>query len=168
MVQHAGGGTGGVGGYSEGQEEQEEETRAEREIREDLLRRTEEYGASGEEEGTQRAAVAGRLRAAQMAREALVVVQEGPTAEEKKKADLEEAASCRDRTEADRQYREQAAVGLEAAKRARMGRKEDGGGAAGAAGRRPGRVEQVLPGPPHIYTMYGTRVEALGSQWWHS
>ena len=44
-----------------------------------------------------------------------------------------------------------------------MGRKEDDGGAVGAAGRRPGRVKRALPGPPHTYTMYGTRVEALGS-----
>ena len=58
-----------------------------------------------------------------MARGAMLVVQEGPTAEEKKKADLEEAAACRNRTEADRQYRERAAVGLGAARRAGMGRK---------------------------------------------
>ena len=86
---------------SEGQEEQEEETRAEREMREDLLHRAEEYGASGEVEGAQRAVV-GRLGAAQTAREALVVRQEGPTAEEKKKDDLEKAAACRNRTEANR------------------------------------------------------------------
>ena len=90
-------------------------------------------------------------------------MQEGPTAEEKKRDDLEKAASCRDRTEADRQYMEQAAVGLEAAKRARMGRKEGDGGAAGTARQRPHRAKRTLPGPPYIYTMHGTRVEALGS-----
>jgi hypothetical protein len=57
----------------------------------------------------------GRLRAAQAGRGPLAVVQEGPTPEEKKRGDLEKAASCRNRTEAGRQYRGQAAVGLEAA-----------------------------------------------------
>ena len=54
-------------------------------------------------------------------------------------------------------------MGLEAAKRAKMGRGEGDGGAAGTARRRPGRVKRALPGPLYIYTMYGTRVEALGS-----
>ena len=43
MVQHAGGAAGGQE-VSEGQEEKEEETRAEREIREEMLQRAEEYG----------------------------------------------------------------------------------------------------------------------------
>ena len=153
----------------EGQEEQEEEARAEREMQEDLVRRTEEYGAAGEEEGTQRtgwkSAVARRPRTAQVGRGALEVVQEGPNAEEKKRDDLEKAALCKGRTEADRQYREQAAVamGREAAKRARVDRKEGGDGAAGTARQRSGRAKRTLPGPPHIYTMYGTKVEARGS-----
>ena len=61
----------------EGSEEQGEEATAEREIREDLLQRTEEYDAPGEEEGERRTVVVGRLRAAQTTRETLVVVQEG-------------------------------------------------------------------------------------------
>ena len=147
----------------EGQEEQEEEARAEREMQEDLVRRTEEYGAAGEGEEARRtgwrSAVARRLRAAQVSRGALAVVQEGPTAEEKEGDDLEKAALCRGRTGADRQYREQATVGLEAAKRARVGREGVGDGAAGTGRQRPDRAERTLPGPPHIYTMYGAKVE---------
>ena len=90
----------------------------------------------------------GRLRAAQTTREPLVVVEEGLTAEEKKKEDLEKAAARRNRNEADMQHREQAAVGLEAARTARLGKNEDDSGAEGTTGRRLGRVEQVLPGPP--------------------
>ena len=94
---------------------------------------------------------------------ALVVMPGGLTAEEKKKNDLEKAAACRNRIVLDRQSRERAAVGLEAAKRARLGGKEDDGGATGAVVRRPGRKKQVLPGPPYIYTVYDTKVEAEGS-----
>ena len=60
-------------------------------------------------------AVVGRLGAAQTASGAPVVVQEGPTAEGGEEVDLEGAAACRGRAEAGRRFREQAAVGLEAA-----------------------------------------------------
>ena len=114
-------------------------------MQEELPHRAEEYGASGEE-GEAHMAVVGRLWATRTARETPVVLQEGPTAEVKKKDGLEKAAACRNRNEANRRFREQVAVGLEAAKRARLGGKEDGCGATSGAGRRPGRVKQVLPG----------------------
>ena len=105
----------------------------------------------------------GRLGAAQTTRVTPVVMQGGPTAEEKKKDALEKAAACRNMTEADRWFREQAAVGLEAAKRVRLDGKEDIGGATSGMGQRPGRVKQVLPGPPYVYTMYAMKVEAVVS-----
>ena len=102
-------------------EGQEEEARAEQEMQEDLTCRAERYGATcrrgrGSKEGR-----SDERRPAQVGRGASAVVQEGPTAEEKKRDDLEKAALCRGRTEADRQFREQAAVGLEAAKRDEVG-----------------------------------------------
>ena len=83
----------------------------------------------------------------------LLVVQEELTAEEKKRDDLEKAAANTiwNRTKEDRQFRERAAVGLEAAKRARLGGKEDDGAKSGVDRRSPyvwsgsGRVNQVLP-----------------------
>ena len=157
---------------SEGQEEQEGETRAEREMREDLLRITEEYGAPGGEEGTQRTAVAGRPRVAQMARGGLAVVRGGLTAEEGKRADLilisrrqPHAGTGLKRT--GMQYRERAAVGLEAAKRASMGRKEGGGRAAGATSQRSGRAKMTLPGPPYVCTMLGRGWRHWDRQLWH-
>ena len=68
---------------------------------------------------------------ARVSRGTLVVALEGPTAEERRRDSLERAAMIRSRTEADRQYRERAAVhvGLEAAKRDKMCREGGGGGA---------------------------------------
>ena len=106
---------------------------------------------------------------------ALVVAPGGLTAEEKKKNDLEKAAACRKRIVLDRQSRERAAVGLEAAKRARLGGKEDDGGAKSGVGRRQpyvwsgsGKVKQVPPGPPCVYALYGTnsRWRQRGRQRW--
>ena len=154
-MQYDGRGTGGQE-CSEAQEEQQEETRTERDMQEDLTRRPEEYGAAGEEEGAQRtgwrSTVARGLRAGQVGRGALAVamVQEGPTAEERRRVSLEGAAIIRSRTEADMQFRGRAAVGLEAAKRDKMGRKGGGGGAGGTVRVRPGRVKRALPGPPYI------------------
>ena len=152
---------------SDGQEEREEEARAVREMKEEMQQRTEECGAVGEEQG-----VRGTGRGSAVARRpgVLVVAPRGLTAEEKKKNDLEKAAACRNRTVLDRQHRERAAVGLEAAKRARLGGEEhDGGARRGVDRREPyvyggsGRVKQVLPGPPGVYTLYSTRAEAVGS-----
>ena len=97
-----------------------------------------------------------------MSRGTLALALEGPTAEERRRDSLERVAMIRSRTEADRQYRERAAVGLEAAKRDKVGREEGGGGAVGTVRARPGRMKKVLPGPPGIYSVIGTRVEALG------
>ena len=99
-----------------------------------------------------------------------MVEQEGQTAgEEKRDDDLAKTAANRNRTAKARQLRGRAAVGLGAAKGARM-REEGDDGAKGGEDRRPpyvwsgsGSVEQVLPGPPGVYTLYITRVEAVGS-----
>ena len=62
-----------------------------------------------------------RLSVAQTPRGTPVVEQERPTAEEQKRDDLDKAVASRNRTVEDRQFRERAAVGMEAAKRARLG-----------------------------------------------
>ena len=60
-------------------------------------------------------------------------------------------------------------MGLEAAKRARLREKGDDGANGGEDRRSPyvwsgsGRATQVLPGPLGVYTIYSTRVEAVGS-----
>ena len=99
-----------------------------------------------------------------------MVEQEGPTAEEKKSEIWRrQLAASRNRTAEETQFRERAAVGLMAAKRARMGEKRDDAAKGGGDRRLPyvwcgsGRVKQVLPGPPGVYSLYGTRVEAVGS-----
>ena len=76
----------------------------------------------------------------------MAVTLEGPTAEERGRDSLERAAMIRSRTKADRQYRERAAVGLETAKRDKMCREEDGGGAVGTVRSSLGKVEEVFPG----------------------
>ena len=95
--------------------------------------------------------------------------QETQTAEEKKRSDLKKAAACRNRTQEDLQLRKRAAGRLMAEKRAREEEGEDDSVKGGRGGRRPykwsgsGRVKQVLPGPPGVYSLHGTREEAVGS-----
>ena len=157
-------------GEAEEQEEREEEARVVREMQEDMVLVAEGRGAPGEEGERQRplAEEPGDVLALQPTQEA-AGRREEQTAEERRRSDLEKAAACRNRTQEEMQFRMRAAERLMVDKRAREEEDEDGWPKEAGDGRRPykwsgsGRVKLVLPGPPGVYSLHGTREEAVGS-----
>jgi hypothetical protein len=152
-------------GEAEGQEEREEEARAERELQEDMVLGAEGRGAPGEEREPQGPLAEGSetVLELQTAQVAAGRGQEKQTAEGKKRSDLEKAAACRNRTQEDLQARKKAAERLMADKRAREEEGESGEGRKPYEWSGAGRVKKVLSGPPGVYSLYGTREEAVGS-----